>query len=196
LLQAFTNRRRETIAELRVNDAIKAPVVRLVAPDGAQIGVKKLAEAMWLADQLDLDLVEVAPMADPPVCRLMDYGRFKYERSIKERAARKSQTRTVIKELRLRPRIEDHDFDMQTRKVLSFLSGGDKVKLTVRFRGRERERPEYGQKLLTRLAEAVSHEGVIEQAPKMEGRNMTMMLAPAGHASGGGRPRPRHRQKR
>lgn len=171
-------------------------MVRLVAPDGAQIGVKKLAEAMWLAEQLDLDLVEVAPMADPPVCRLMDYGRFKYERSVKERAARKSQSRTVIKELRLRPRIEDHDFDMQTRKVVSFLSGGDKVKLTVRFRGRERERPEYGQKLLSRLADAVSNEGVMEQAPKMEGRNMTMMLAPISHGAGGRRQRQRKQQRR
>ncbi len=173
-----------------MNDAIRSAVVRLVAPDGNQIGVKKLEEALWLADQLDLDLVEVAPMADPPVCRLMDYGRFKYERSVKERAARKTQSRTVIKELRLRPRIESHDFDMQTRKVLSFLTGGDKVKLTVRFRGRERERPEYGQKLLNRLADAVSQEGVMEQAPKMEGRNMTMMLAPLHHGSR------RSRQKR
>ncbi len=171
-------------------------MVRLVAPDGAQIGVKKREEAMWLAEQLDLDLVEVAPMADPPVCRLMDYGRFKYERSIKERAARKSQSRTVIKELRLRPRIEDHDFEMQTRKVVAFLSGGDKVKLTVRFRGRERERPEYGQKLLARLADAVSQDGVMEQAPKMEGRNMTMMLAPLSHGSGRGRNKQRHRQRR
>ncbi len=165
----------------------------MVAPDGAQIGVKKLEEAMWLAEQLDMDLVEVAPMADPPVCRLMDYGRFKYERSIKERAARKSQTRTVIKELRLRPRIEDHDFNMQTRKVVSFLTGGDKVKLTVRFRGRERERPEYGQKLLSRLAEAVSEDGVMEQAPKMEGRNMTMMLAPVHYGSGSQSPNTKHR---
>ncbi len=148
---------------------------------------------MWLAEQLDMDLVEVAPMADPPVCRLMDYGRFKYERSIKERAARKSQTRTVIKELRLRPRIEDHDFNMQTRKVVSFLTGGDKVKLTVRFRGRERERPEYGQKLLSRLAEAVSEDGVMEQAPKMEGRNMTMMLAPVHYGSGSQSPNTKHR---
>ena len=171
-------------------------MVRLVAPDGAQIGVKKLPEAMWLAEQLDLDLVEVAPMADPPVCRLMDYGRFKYERSVKERAARKSQSRTVIKELRLRPRIEDHDFDMQTRKVISFLSGGDKVKLTVRFRGRERERPEYGHKLLNRLAEAVGNDGFIEQPPKMEGRNMTMMLAPISHGSGRRRQKQRNRQRR
>ncbi len=171
-------------------------MVRLVAPDGAQIGIKKLEEAIWLADQLDLDLVEVAPMANPPVCRLMDYGRFKYERSVKERAARKSQSRTVIKELRLRPRIEDHDFDMQTRKVIAFLSGGDKVKLTVRFRGRERERPEFGHKLLARLAEAVRQEGMMEQAPKMEGRNMTMMLVPVNHGSGGHRRRQPSNQQR
>jgi len=161
-----------------VNGYIRAPEVRVIAPDGTQIGVKKLSEALWLAEQLGLDLVEVAPDAKPPVCRLMDYGKYKYEQSVRDREARKKQTRTVIKELRMRPRIDQHDFDLQVRKVRDFLSQGDKVKVTVRFRGREQERPEYGRRLLDRLAETVEEVGVIEQAPSMEGRSMTMVLAP------------------
>ncbi len=170
--------RRNPIAEPRVNGYIRAPEVRVIAPDGTQIGVKKLSEALWLAEQLGLDLVEVAPDAKPPVCRLMDYGKYKYEQSVRDREARKKQTRTVIKELRMRPRIDQHDFDLQVRKVRDFLSQGDKVKVTVRFRGREQERPEYGRRLLDRLAETVEDVGVIEQAPSMEGRSMTMVLAP------------------
>ena len=161
-----------------MNGYIRAPEVRVIAPDGTQIGVKKLSEALWLAEQLGLDLVEVAPGAKPPVCRLMDYGKYKYEQSVRDREARKKQTRTVIKELRMRPRIDQHDFDLQARKVRDFLSQGDKVKVTVRFRGREQERPEYGRRLLDRLAEAVEEVGVVEQAPAMEGRSMTMVLAP------------------
>ncbi len=161
-----------------MNGYIRAPEVRVIAPDGTQIGVKKLSEALWLAEQLGLDLVEVAPDAKPPVCRLMDYGKYKYEQSVRDREARKKQTRTVIKELRMRPRIDQHDFDLQVRKVRDFLSQGDKVKVTVRFRGREQERPEYGRRLLDRLAETVEEVGVIEQAPSMEGRSMTMVLAP------------------
>lgn len=168
-----------SIAELRVNGYIRAPEVRLVAPDGSQIGVKKLAEAMWLADQLGLDLVEVAPEAKPPVCRLMDYGKFKYEQSVREREARKHQKRTVIKELRMAPRIGDHDFDITLRRALEFLDEGDKVKVTVRFRGREQERPEYGKRLLDRLAERVGEAAQIEQLPTQEGRLMTMVLAPS-----------------
>ncbi|MGQ0847815.1 MAG: translation initiation factor IF-3 [Actinomycetota bacterium] len=167
------------IAELRINGYIRATEVRLVAPDGSQIGVKKLAEALWLADQLGLDLVEVAPEAKPPVCRLMDYGKYKYEQSIREREARKHQKRTVVKELRMAPRIGDHDFDITLRKALEFLGDGDKVKVTVRFRGREQERPEYGRRLLDRLAVGIGQNGNIEQAPQQEGRLMTMVLAPS-----------------
>ncbi|MEX0699560.1 MAG: translation initiation factor IF-3 [Acidimicrobiia bacterium] len=167
------------IAELRINGYIRAPEVRLVAPDGSQIGVKKLAEALWLADQLGLDLVEVAPDAKPPVCRLMDYGKFKYEQSIRDREARKHQKRTVIKELRMAPRIETHDFDITLRRALEFLDEGDKVKVTVRFRGREQERPEFGKRLLDRLAEGIGEAGTIEQTPQLEGRMMTMVLAPS-----------------
>ena len=150
----------------------------MVAPDGEQIGVKKINEAMWLAEQLDLDLVEVAPNARPPVCRLMDYGRYKYEQSVKEREARKKQTRTQIKELRMRVRIDDHDFEITERKAREFLEDHDKVKVTIRFRGRERERPEFGRELMDRLAEEVSDFGTVEQAPKIEGGSMTMVLAP------------------
>jgi translation initiation factor IF-3 len=150
----------------------------VVAPDGSQIGVKKLSEALWLAEQLGLDLVEVAPNAKPPVSRLMDYGKFKYEQSVRDREARKKQTRTVIKEARLTPRIAEHDFQMQARRTMEWLGDGDKVKVTVRFRGRERERPEFGQRVLDRLVEQIGDYGTIEQFPSFEGRNLIMTLAP------------------
>lgn len=161
-----------------MNGAIRAKEVRVVAPDGEQIGVKKINEALWLAEQLDLDLVEVAPNAKPPVCRLMDYGRYKYEQSVKQREARKKQTRTTIKELRMRVRIGEHDFDITSRKTKEFLQGHDKVKVTIRFRGRERERPEFGRELMDRLAQDVAEYGSVEQEPKIEGGSMTMVLAP------------------
>jgi translation initiation factor IF-3 len=165
-----------------VNGAIRAKEVLVIAPDGAQIGVKKLNEAMWLAEQLDLDLVEVAPNAKPPVCRLMDYGKYKYEQSVKAREARKKQTRTTIKELRMKVRIGEHDFDITRRKAQEFLAEGDKVKMTIRFRGREQERPAFGKDLLDRLAEDLSDSGVVEQTPKLEGRSMTMVIAPTRRA--------------
>lgn len=161
-----------------MNGAIRAKEVLVVAPDGEQIGVKKLNEALWLAEQLDLDLVEVAPNARPPVCRLMDYGRYKYEQSVKQREARKKQTRTTIKELRMRVRIGEHDFDITRRKTQEFLEDNDKVKVTIRFRGRERERPEFGRVLMDRLAAEVSEFGTLEQSPQIEGGSMTMVLAP------------------
>ncbi len=157
----------------------------MVAPDGEQIGVKKLAEALWLAEQLDLDLVEVAPNAKPPVCRLMDYGKYKYEQSVRDREARKKQTRTTVKELRMKVRIGDHDFEINRRKAEEFLEDGDKVKVTIRFRGREQERPEYGRQLLDRLTEELGETAIVEQTPMMEGRNMTMVLAPNRRSGGG-----------
>ena len=150
----------------------------MVAPDGQQIGVKKLNEALWLAEQLDLDLVEVAPNAKPPVCRLMDYGRYKYEQSVKQREARKKQTRTNIKELRMKVRIGDHDFDITRRKAQAFLEDNDKVKVSIRFRGRENERPAFGKELMDRLAGSLVEYAVVEQYPKQEGSSMTMVLAP------------------
>ena len=170
-----------------MNGAIRAKEVRVVAPDGEQIGVQKLNEALWLADQLDLALVEVAPNASPPVCRLMDYGRYKYEQSVKEREARKKQTRTQIKELRMRVRIEEHDFDITKRKARDFLDDHDKVKVTIRFRGRERERLDFGRELMDRLATELSEFGTVEQPPSLEGGSMTMVLAPVRRSRSRGR---------
>lgn len=161
-----------------MNGYIRAPEVRVVAPDGSQIGIKKIREALWLADQLGLDLVEVAPDANPPVCRLMDYGKYKYEMSVKAREARKKQTRTVIKEVKFKPKIGEHDYLIKQRRTIEFLAEGDKVKVTIWFRGREAQRPELGLRILDRLAEEVTEYGVIEQTPSQEGRNMTMVLGP------------------
>ncbi len=161
-----------------MNERIRAREVRLVAPDGSQIGVKTIDEARWLASQLGLDLVEVAPDARPPVCRLMDYGKYKYEQSVKEREARKRQTRTVIKEVKFRPKIDQHDYVVKMRRAAEFLEEGDKVKVTMMFRGREVTHPEIGHRILSRLSEDVGEMGTVEQGPKLEGRNMTMLLAP------------------
>lgn len=161
-----------------MNGYIRAPEVRVVAPDGSQIGIKKIREALWLADQLGLDLVEVAPDANPPVCRLMDYGKYKYEMSVKAREARKKQTRTVIKEVKFKPKIGEHDYLIKQRRTIEFLEEGDKVKVTIWFRGREAQRPELGLRILDRLAEEVAEVGVVEQMPAQEGRNMTMVLGP------------------
>ncbi len=150
----------------------------VIAPDGSQIGIKKIEEAVWLADQLGLDLVEVAPEAKPPVCKIMDFGKHKYEQSVRDREARKKQTRTVIKEIRLKPRIGDHDYDMFLNRSLKFLSEGDKLKVTVRFRGRENERPELGLNLIARLTEDLGEYVTMEQHPSKEGRSMTAVLAP------------------
>ncbi len=149
-----------------------------MSPDGAQIGVRTLEEAQWLASQLGLDLVEVAPDAKPPVCRLMDYGKFKYEASVRQREARKKQTRTVIKEVKFRPKIDDHDYDVKRRRVVEFLEEGDKVRVTMMFRGREITHPEIGERILRRLATEVEGTGAVEVPPALEGRNMTMQLTP------------------
>ena len=161
-----------------MNERIRAREVRLVSPDGSQIGVKTIDEARWLANQLGLDLVEVAPEARPPVCRLMDYGKYKYEQSVKDREARKRQTRTVIKEVKFRPKIDRHDYAVKMRRAVEFLEEGDKVKVTMMFRGREVTHPEIGQRILARLADDIDGAGTVEQGPKLEGRNMTMLLAP------------------
>jgi translation initiation factor IF-3 len=156
--------------------------VRLVAPDGEQIGIKRIGEAFWLAEQLGLDLVEVAPEAKPPVVRLMDYGKYKYEQSVRRREARKKQSRTVIKEIKFKPKISKHDYEVKRRRVEDFLSGGDKVKVTLWFRGREVEHPELGREILDRLVSDVGELAEVEQTPRMDGRNMTMVLAPSRRA--------------
>jgi translation initiation factor IF-3 len=161
-----------------VNDRIRAREVRLVSPDGGQIGIKSIEEARWLADQLGLDLVEVAADARPPVVRMMDYGKFKYDQSVKAREARKKQTRTVIKEVQFRPKIGESDFEVKRKRVERFLGEGDKVKVTMRFRGREVTHPEIGMQILDRLIEAVGDRGVVETRARLEGRQMTMVLAP------------------
>jgi translation initiation factor IF-3 len=137
-----------------------------------------LREARRIAEEKNLDLVNVAPTARPPVCRIMDYGKFKYEQSKKEKEARKNQKVIVLKEVRMTPNIEDHDFQVKLKNVLKFLQDGDKVKVTVRFRGREITHANIGQQLLMRLAEAASEVGTMERTPRLEGRNMIMILAP------------------
>ncbi len=156
--------------------------VRLVDPDGGQIGIKSIEEARWLADQLELDLVEVSPDSDPPVARLMDYGKYKYEQSVKAREARKNQTRTVIKEVQVRPKIGASDFEVKRKRVERFLREGDKVKVTMRFRGREVTHPEIGNEILRRLSVSVEDYGEIETNPRLDGRHMTMVLAPSKRA--------------
>ncbi|SDF84292.1 translation initiation factor IF-3 [Blastococcus aurantiacus] len=166
------------MTEPRINDRIRVPEVRLVGPEGEQVGVVSIGEALRLAQDSELDLVEVAPMARPPVCKLMDYGKFKYEAAQKARDARRNQTLTVIKEMRLRLKIDPHDYETKKGHVVRFLKGGDKVKITVMFRGREQSRPEMGYRLLQRLAADVSELGVVESNPKQDGRNMVMVIAP------------------
>ena len=153
--------------------------VRLIAPDGGQIGEKDIDEARWLANELGLDLVEVAPDARPPVVRMMDYGKYKYDQSVKAREARKNQTRTVIKEVQFRPKIGASDFDVKKKRVIKFLRQGDKVKCTMRFRGREVAHPELGRNILQRLQNDVDAYAEVETMPRLEGRNMTMVLVPA-----------------
>jgi translation initiation factor IF-3 len=164
--------------EPRINDRIRVNEVRLVGPNGEQVGIVAIGDALRLAQEADLDLVEVAPMARPPVCKLMDYGKFKYESAQKAREARKNQVNTVIKEMKLRPKIDPHDYATKKGHVVRFLKQGDKVKITIMFRGREQSRPELGFRLLQRLAEDVQELGFVESAPKQDGRNMIMVLGP------------------
>ena len=166
------------ISEPRINDRIRVPEVRLVGPNGEQVGIVRVEDALRLAAEADLDLVEVAPMAKPPVAKLMDFGKYKYEAAMKAREARKNQVNTVIKEIKLRPKIDPHDYGTKKGHVERFLKGGDKVKVTIMFRGREQSRPELGFRLLQRLAEDVLELGTVESAPKQDGRNMIMVLAP------------------
>jgi translation initiation factor IF-3 len=174
----YTDRGGHISVEPRINEQIRAREVRLVGPEGEQVGIVPLERALQLAADVDLDLVEVAPMARPPVCKLMDFGKFKYESALKAREARRNQQQTVIKEMKLRPKIDPHDYETKKGHVLRFLKQGDKVKVTIMFRGREQSRPELGFRLLTRLSDEVADLGVVEAAPKQDGRNMIMVLAP------------------
>ncbi|OFW58146.1 MAG: translation initiation factor IF-3 [Actinobacteria bacterium RBG_16_64_13] len=163
---------------VRINEKIRAEAVRLIGPDGEQVGIVSVPEALSYADRLNLDLVEVAPMASPPVCKVMDYGKYRYEQEQKAKEARKRQTTISIKEIKLRPKIDDHDFGTKKGHVERFLKKGDKVKLTIMFRGRELVHPHLGERLLRRMAEDLADIGEIESEPSLDGRNMIMMLAP------------------
>jgi translation initiation factor IF-3 len=164
--------------EPRINDRIRVPEVRLVGPAGEQVGIVRIEDALRLAREAELDLVEVAPMARPPVAKLMDYGKFKYENAQKARESRRHQSNTVIKEMKLRPKIDTHDYETKKGHVVRFLKAGDKVKITIMFRGREQSRPELGYNLLKKLAADVDEYGFVESSPKQDGRNMLMVLGP------------------
>ncbi len=166
------------ILRARVNDRIRAKQVRLIASDGEQLGIKDTREALDIAKNQDLDLVEVAGAADPPICRIMDYGKFKYEETQKAKRSKKHQQTIVVKEMKFRPKIEEHDFKTKEKHVRRFLQAGAKVKITIMFRGWETTHPDIGRGILERLAEEVSDLGTIEMVPKLDGRNMTMVLAP------------------
>lgn len=161
-----------------INDEIRAKEVRLVGAEGEQIGITPLREALQMAIDLNLDLVNVAPTAKPPVCRIMDYGKFRYEQQKKEKEARKNQKIVDIKEVWFRANIEEHDYQTKLRNVIKFLKEGDKVKCSVRFRGREITHADIGKKILDRVKEEVTEISTIERLPKLEGRSMIMILAP------------------
>src|SRR5690625_1210829 len=159
------------ISETRINDRIRVPEVRLVGPNGEQVGIVRVEDALRLAAEADLDLVEVAPNARPPVAKLMDYGKYKYEADQKARDARRKQANMNLKEIRFRLKIDEHDYETKKGHVERFLKGGDKVKVMIMFRGREQSRPEMGIRLLQRLAEDVTDLGSVESAPRQDGRN-------------------------
>ena len=152
--------------------------MRVVGSDGSQIGILDTKAALEMAQEQDLDLVEVAPQADPPVCRIMDYGKYKYEQAVQKKEARKKQSLVVVKEMKMRPKIDTHDYETKKGHVVRFLQQGAKVKMTIMFRGRETVHPELGQRLLDRLAEEVSDIAKVDTPPKLDGRNMTMVLSP------------------
>lgn len=163
---------------MRINEEIRAREVRVVSGAGEQLGILNVRDALRMAVEQQLDLVEVAPNAKPPVCRIMDYGKYKYEQSKREKEAKKKQKIISIKEVKLRPNIEDHDFDTKSKNAIRFLKDGDKVKATIMFRGREMSHTELGKVLLDRLAELVKDIAIIERHPKVEGKNMIMILSP------------------
>jgi translation initiation factor IF-3 len=164
--------------EVRINDRIRAREVFLVGAEGEQLGVRPLPEALTQSREQELDLVEVAPNANPPVCRIMDYGRYVYEQEQRRRQSKRKATNVVIKEMKFRPKIDEHDYVTKMKHVVRFLGEGNKVKLTIMFRGREMAHPELGMKILRRVADDVADFAVIESDPRQDGRNMTMVLHP------------------
>jgi translation initiation factor IF-3 len=166
------------VDEARINDRIRAREVRLIAADGTQLGVVPLPQALATARDQELDLVEVAANSDPPVCRIMDYRRWQYEQQQRRKESRKKATNVVIKEMKFRPKIDGHDYTTKMKHVQRFLGEGNKVKLTIMFRGREMAHPELGLKILNKIAEDVSEIAIVESSPRQDGRNMTMVLHP------------------
>jgi translation initiation factor IF-3 len=162
----------------RINERIRVPEVRVIGPEGDQVGIMKTAEALRYAQERDLDLVEVAPDSKPPVCRVLDYSKYKYEQAQRQKAARKHQQQITIREIKFRPKIAQHDYDTKKGHVERFLKARDKVKVTIMFRGREVAHPERGEMILNRLAEELAELGIVEQRPAQDGRNMTMILGP------------------
>ncbi|MEM9795422.1 MAG: translation initiation factor IF-3 [Pseudomonadota bacterium] len=163
----------------RTNDRIRAPEIRLIGAEGENIGVVTPARARDLADEAGLDLVEISPNANPPVCKIMDFGKYKYETQKKEAEARKKQKTIEVKEVKFRPNTDTHDYDVKMRNVFRFLEAGDKVKVTLRFRGREMAHQNLGRELLERVAKDTEEVGKVENFPKMEGRQMVMMIGPS-----------------
>lgn len=166
------------ISDPRTNDRIRVPEVRLVGPSGEQVGVVKIDVALRLAQEADLDLVEVAPNSKPPVAKIMDYGKFKYEEAQKAKEARRNQTNTILKEVRFRLKIDKHDYETKRKRAEGFLQGGDKVKAMILFRGREQSRPDQGVRLLQKLSEDLAESGSVESSPTIDGRNMVMVIGP------------------
>lgn len=161
-----------------MNEDIRVPEVRLTGPDGEVVGIVSIEEALKQAEEAELDLVEVAPTAKPPVCRIMDYGKFLFEQNKKKQAARKNQKQVQVKEVKFRPGTEEGDYQVKLRNLVRFLSDGDRVKVTLRFRGREMAHQELGYKLLKRVEADLQEYGTVDQFPKMEGRQMVMLIAP------------------
>ena len=170
----------ELIPELNINDEIKYKKLIVIAPDGVQIGVLELKKALIVAEELDLDLVEVSPESKPPVARLMNYGKYKYELSQKARQSKKNQVKINVKEIQLKPKIDTHDFENKLNQSRKFLSEGDKVKFTMRFRGREVEHPEFGQRVLDNFKDKLSEIAEVESTSNPDGKSLTMVLAPNG----------------
>jgi translation initiation factor IF-3 len=171
----------------RINERIRVPEVRLIDDKGEQVGIMKTSEALARAQERELDLVEVAPDARPPVCRILDYSKYKYEQAQKVKAAKKHQQQIVVREIKLRPKIAQHDYDTKKGHVIRFLNHKDKVKVTIMFRGREMAHPERGEMLLNRLIEDLGEMAVVDQRPQQDGRNMTMLLSPSKVILAGGR---------
>ena len=170
--------KRISTTEPRLNDRIRAQRCRLISDEGEQLGIFMIADAMRMADEQGLDLVEIAPNADPPVCKIMDYGKYKYEMEQKAKKARKNQTRVEIKEIKFRPKIDTHDYETKKKHVVRFLEAGAKVKVTIMFRGREMVHAERGLAILQRLEADITDLAFVESKPKLEGRNMFMLVAP------------------